>query len=87
MLVIILGGSCLMYAVAWYRAGEDTDCARYHDGALSSHVVKFSWSYITRYVNADCTRNSTDRRSVSGGVILCTGACVLLFLRKQMCGA
>ena len=35
--------------------------------------------------DADYASKATDRRSVSGGIIMCAGACVCLFSRVQKC--
>ena len=35
------------------------------------------------FVDSDFANRATDRRSVSGGVVLCAGACVSFFSRTQ----
>ena len=37
------------------------------------------------YVDADYGHQTNDRRSVSGGVVMCAGACVLFYSRTQKC--
>ena len=37
------------------------------------------------FVDADYTSKATDTRSVSGGAIMCAGACVCWFSRTQKC--
>ena len=37
------------------------------------------------FADADYTSKATDRRSVSGGAIMCAGACVCWFSRTQKC--
>ena len=37
------------------------------------------------FTDADCASKATDRRSVSGGAIMCGGACVCWFSRTQKC--
>ena len=37
------------------------------------------------HADADYASNATDRRSVSGGAVMCAGACVCWFSRTQKC--
>ena len=37
------------------------------------------------FADADYASRATDRRSVSGGAIMCAGACVCWFSRTQKC--
>ena len=41
--------------------------------------------YLKVFADADYTSKATDRRSVSGGAIMCGGACVCWFSRTQKC--
>ena len=40
---------------------------------------------LVAYADADYASNATDRRSVSGGAVMCAGACVCWFSRTQKC--
>ena len=40
---------------------------------------------LVAYADADYASKATDRRSVSGGVVMCAGACVCWFSRTQKC--
>ena len=39
------------------------------------------------YVDSDYASRATDRKSVSGGVVMCAGGCVSFFSRTQKCGS
>ena len=41
--------------------------------------------YLEVFADADYASRATDRRSVSGGAIMCAGACVCWFSRTQKC--
>ena len=41
--------------------------------------------YLEDFADADYASKATDRRSVSGGAIMCGGACVCWFSRTQKC--
>ena len=54
----------------------------------SSHGITFqrgmaSGVDLELYVDSDFASRDTNRRSVSGGVVMCAGACVSLFSRTQ----
>ena len=40
---------------------------------------------LVAYADADYASKATDRRSVSGGAVMCAGACVCWFSRTQKC--
>ena len=40
---------------------------------------------LVAYADADYASNATDRRSVSGGAVMCAGACVCWFSRTLKC--
>ena len=40
---------------------------------------------LVGFADADYTSKATDRRSVSGGAVMCAGACVCWFSRTQKC--
>ena len=42
-------------------------------------------NYLEVFADADYASKATDRRSVSGGAIMCAGACVCWFSRTQKC--
>ena len=39
---------------------------------------------LVAFADADYASKATDRRSVSGGAIMCAGACVLVFQNSKM---
>ena len=45
----------------------------------------FSRYFLEVFADADYASRATDRRSVSGGTIMCAGACVCWFSRTQKC--
>ena len=61
----------------------DNGCARCHDGHLSSQVVGIQ---LEVYVDPDYARKGTNRRSASGGVVMCAGACVPFLSRTPTSG-
>ncbi|CAB1102712.1 unnamed protein product [Ectocarpus sp. CCAP 1310/34] len=83
-------------AVAWYCASPKMVHWKAALGILG-YVRRTSWMGITFergvvtgmsmqvFVDADYASKATDRRSVSGGLVMCGGGCVTWFSRTQKC--
>ena len=65
-------------------------------GVAHLHYIRFTSSYgisfqkgmgsgvqLELHLSADYERKAVDRRSMSGGVVMCAGACVSFFSRAQ----
>ena len=53
------------------------------DGLEQTPLGMGSGVDLELYVDSDFASRDTNRRSVSGGVVMCAGACVLFFARTQ----
>ena len=59
-----------------------------HDFSTSDFSITFQKGgglELVAFADADYASKATDRRSVSGGAIMCAGACVCSFSRTQKC--
>ena len=71
------GGECGMEGDGLHAEGETID------GREQSPSVMGSGVNLELYVDSNFASRDTNRRSVSGGVVRCAGACVSFFSRTQ----
>ena len=67
---------------AWYSGIHQWYLRFWHYIPARDHSSRYS---LEVFANADYASKATDRRSVSGGAIMCGGACVCWFSRTQKC--
>ena len=67
------GGECSMESDGFRAEGETMDGREQTPSGMGSGID------LELYVDSDFARRDTNRRSMSGGVVMCAGACVSLF--------